>query len=167
MEVHGQFFKPRADASALFHPADALLGDIAASIGPAVKPDHRISLASSLSYVGSARLDLLRAEPISQTLHAISFVTRQLPGFMPTTQRLTPPSNQEGDRLADDRLGTRRFVDLAGRDFDGKRSSRTVSDHVEFRSRPAFAAAQCVIGRFVGMSPETFLSAPAAAGGPN
>jgi hypothetical protein len=163
MEVNGQFFEASADAAELLEPADALLGDAAASIGPAVKPDRRIMPGQFIVLMRDHRLDLLLAEPVTQALYTVGLVARQLPGLVPATQCLTSPADQEGDRLADDRLGPCRFVDLAGRDFDGKRSARTVSDHVAFRSKPAFAAAQCVIGGFVGVSLETFLSAPAAA----
>jgi hypothetical protein len=52
---------------------------------------------------------------------------------------------------------------LAGRHLDGRRNSIAVGNQVELRSKPAPAAAQSVVGRFVRVPFETFLSAPEAA----
>ena len=52
---------------------------------------------------------------------------------------------------------------LSGGYVYGERSSRAVSHQVELRSKPASAAAQSVVGRFVRVPLKTFLSAPAAA----
>jgi hypothetical protein len=69
---------------------------------------------------------------------------------------LPPAFDQQRDRLPDDRLGPRRLVDLPRGDFDGEGSARTVRDHMELGSKPALAAAQCVVGGFVGVSGDTF-----------
>jgi hypothetical protein len=163
MEVHGQFLESRTDAPQLLEPTDALLSHAASAIGPLIKPDRRIVPGVLVLLVWDHRLDLLLGQPVADPLYAIPFVSGQLPGFMSASAGLPPSSDQQRDRLPDDRLGPRRLVDLARGDFDGKGSALTVSDHVEFRSKSAFAAAQCVVGGFVGVPLETFLSAPAAA----
>lgn len=38
MEIDRQFLEPRADAAELLQPADALLRDAAAAVGPPVEP---------------------------------------------------------------------------------------------------------------------------------
>jgi hypothetical protein len=60
---------------------------------------------------------------------------------------------------------------LSGGYFDGKRSAVAVSNQVEFRSKPASAdfgelsraAAQRVVGRFIRVALDAFLSATGAA----
>src|SRR6476660_3725180 len=163
MEVHGQLLEPGADAAELLEPADALLGDRSAAVGHAVEPDRRVVPGVLVVLVRDHRLDLLTAQPVAHALHAVALVAGQSPGLVPALASPASAADQGRDRLPDDRLGPRRFVDLPGGDFDGKRSSRTVSDHVELRSKPAAAAAQRVVGGLVGVAPETFLSAPAAA----
>src|SRR3954466_15678626 len=163
MEVHCQLLKPRADAAEFLQPADALLGDAPATVRHAVEPDRRVVAGQFVVLVRNHRLDLLTGQPVPHTLDAVALVAGELPGLAATPAPLPPASDQERDRLPDDRFRPRRFVDLSRGDFDGEGSARTVSDHVELRSNPAAAAAQCVVGGFVGVPPETFLSAPAAA----
>src|ERR1051326_3580451 len=163
MKVYGQLLETRADAAEFLEPADALFGDAAAAIGPMVKRHPGVVSRRLVLFMWDHRLDLLPDEPIPHPLHAVSFVAGQLAGFVPALAGLASSSDQGRDRLPDDRFGPRRFVDLPGGDLDGKWSARTVSDHMEFRSKPASAAAQCVVFGFVGMPLETFLSAPAAA----
>jgi len=163
MEVHGQLLEPRADAAEFLEPADALLGDAAPSVCHAVEPDRRVVAGMLVVLMRDDRLDLLSGEPIPHALDAVALVPGELPGLAATSPPLPSASDQERDRLPDDRLGPRRFVDLPRGDFDGQGSARTVSDHVELRSKPAAAAAQRVVGGFVGVALDTFLSAPAAA----
>lgn len=91
---------------------------------------------------------------------AVGLVTGQFPG---PAESLLSLADEDGDGLIDQFFGLRRLVDLPRGDFDDKGCSLAVSDHVELRSKPASRAAQCMIGRFFGVSLETFLSAPAAA----
>jgi len=163
MEVNGQLLKSRSDAAELLEPADAMLGNASASVSEAIKPHRRIVTGFFVFLVRDDRSDLLPAEPVTDAFHAVGLVAGELAGLVTTLSFLASASNQRRDGLADDRLSVRRFVDFAGRDFDGKWSARTVSDNVELRSKPASAAAQCVIGGFIGMTLDTFLSAPAAA----
>src|SRR5690348_14077046 len=163
MEVNRQLLETRADAAELLEPADALLGHAAAAVGDAVEPDRRVMPRRLVVLVRDHRLDPLTQQPLAHALNAVGLVAGDLLGLVPTPAAFAAPADQRRDRLADDRLGPRRFVDLPGGDFDGEGSARTVSNHVELRSKPASAAAQCVVGGLVGVPPETFLSAPAAA----
>jgi hypothetical protein len=163
MKVNRQFLESRADPAKLFQPADAMFGHAAASIGDAVEPHRRIVPGVFIALMRDHRLDFLAGQPIPNPLHAVALVAGQFPGLMPTPAFLASPTDQGRDRLPDDRLGAGRFVNLPGGDFDGKRSAVTVSDNMELRSKPALAAAQCVVGGFIGVAPATFLSAPAAA----
>src|SRR4051794_781984 len=129
MEVHGQLLEPRADAAELLEPADALLGDAPAAVGPAVEPHRRVVAGRFVVLVRDHRLDLLSPQPVAHPLHAVRLVAGELPGLVPALAFLASPPDQGRDRLPDDRLGPRRLVDLPGRDFDGKGSARTVSDH--------------------------------------
>jgi hypothetical protein len=163
MEVNGQLLESCADAAELLQPSDALLDDRSTAVSKAVEPDRRIVPGVFVFFVRNDGNDFLSAQPVADALDAVALVAGQLAGLVTTLAEFAPASDQGCDRLADDRFGTRRFVDFAGGDFDGKWSARTVSDNMELRSKPASAAAQCVIRGFVGMTLETFLSAPAAA----
>src|SRR5271167_3498678 len=163
MEVHRQFLESRPDATELFEPADALLGDAPAAVGFAVKFRRRVMPSLFVGLMWDHRLDFLFGQPVTDPLYAVALVGGKLLRFMPALSLLASCSDQARNRLPDHRLGHGRFVHLAGCYFGGKRSSRTVSDHVEFRSKPASRASQCVVRRFVGVQSETFLSAPAAA----
>src|SRR5438477_4759493 len=163
MKVHRQFLEARADAAELLEPADTLLGDTAAAVRLAVKLHVRVVPGLLVVFVRDHRLDLLFHQPITDPRHAVTFVSGKLLGLVPALSLPASASDQACDRLPDHRLGHRRFVHLSGSHFNGKRSSRTVSDHMELRSKPASRAAQCVVRRLVGVARETFLSAPAAA----
>src|ERR1700678_3651803 len=139
MKVDRQFLETRADAAKLFETCDALLGQAAAAIRPAVEPCRRIMPGMFVVLVRNDRLDVLLRQPVVHALHTIPLVRRQLSRLVATAAPLSPLSDQARDRLADDRLGARRFVDLTGRDFDGKGDALTVSDHMELRSKPASA----------------------------
>src|SRR5215203_515594 len=161
MKVHCQFLEARADPPELLQPSDALLGDAAAPVRHAVEPCRGVVAGVLVVLVRDHRLDLLIGQPVAHAPHAVALVAGELPGLATTPappSPPSPPSDQRRDRSPDDRL-----VDLPGADFDGQGSARTVSDHVELRSKPAAAAAQCVVGGLVAVSLETFLSAPAAA----
>ena len=54
-------------------------------------------------------------------------------------------------------------MNLPTRHFESEQHSRAVSNQMELRSKPASAAAQSVVGRFVRVVGETLLEAPAAA----
>jgi hypothetical protein len=163
MEVYRQLLEPRADAAELLQPADALLGDATAPVRDAVEPHRRVVAGVLVVLVRDDRLDLLPRQPVAHAPDAVAFVAGELPGLAATASSPASASDQERDRLPDDRFGPRRFVDLSSGDFDGEGSALTVSDHVELRSKPAAAAAQRVVGGLVLVPLETFLSAPAAA----
>lgn len=163
MEVNGQLFEACANAPELLEPADALLDDRSTAVGKSVEPDTRVVPGFFVVLVWNDRRDLLRAEPITDARHAVGFVASEPAGFVTTPPEFASATDQRRDRLADDRFGSCRFVDFTGGDFDGKWSARTVSDQMELGSKPASAAAQCVIGGFIGVTLETFFSAPAAA----
>jgi len=163
MEVNGQLFEPCADAAEFFEPADALFGDASTPICDAIEPDRRIMPRPFVLFVRDHGDDLLPAQPVANAFDAVGLITGELAGLVTTLAFLASASDQGRDRLADDRFGECRFVDFSGGDFDGKWSARTVSDNMELRSKPASAAAQCVIRGFVGVTLKTFLSAPAAA----
>ena len=148
MEVHGQLLEPRADTAELLQPADALLGNATASVRHAVETRRRIVAGVFVFLVRNHRLDLLPGQPVAHALHAVALVAGELPGLATTFAPLASAADQERDGLSDDRFGPCRFMDLPRSDFNGKRSARTVSDHVELRSKPAAAAAQCVVRWF-------------------
>ena len=163
MIVDRQLFETGADAAKLLEPADALFDDCAASVCVAIKSDARVVPRPFIVLVRNDRLNPAATQPGAHPLDAVSLVAGEFPGPVSSPALLAPPSNAACYGLPDDRLGPRRFVDLTRRNLDGERSSRAVSNHMEFRSKPASAAAQRVVRRFVGMAVETFLSAPAAA----
>jgi len=163
MKINSQLFIASTDAAKVFEPPDALLDDASTTIRLAVELDLRIIPGFFVVLMRDHRLDAFRLQPIADSLHAVAFVGSDFTGFVPAFSFLASASDQAGDRLADDRLGTRRFVRFSSGDFDGKRSSLAVSNKMELRSKPAPAAAQRVVGRFVGVSLEAFFSAPAAA----
>src|SRR6266851_6210249 len=99
MKVNRQFLEPRADAAELFEPADALLDHAPAAIGAAIKPNRRIVPGDLAVLVRDDRFNLLLGEPVAQPLHAVTFVTGQLRGLVPTPPGLASPSDQAGHRL--------------------------------------------------------------------
>src|SRR5271156_1251906 len=135
MEVYGQLFESSADAAELFEPADALFDDGSATVGKSVEPDRRVMPGLFIVLVRDHRLDLLLTKPVADARHAVSFIAGQFAWLVSAAAFLASASDQRRDRLADDRLGPRRFMDLSGSDFDGKWSARTVSDHVEFGAK--------------------------------
>jgi len=136
VEVHRQFLEACADAAELFEPTDALFGDAAASIRALVEPHRRIVTRRLIVLVRDDRLDVLLGQPVADALHAVGFVAGELAWFAAAAELLAA-ADQRRERLADDRLGARRFMDLPGGDLDRKGSARTVSDHVEFGAKPA------------------------------
>lgn len=163
MEIDRQFFIPRSDAAEVFQPAYALFDHASAAVSFAIKFHRRIPACLFIVLVRDDRLNALSVEPVTQPLDAVSLVAGKLLRLVSTPAFLTSPSDQTGYRLPDYRLGERRFMHLSARHLDGKRSALTVSDQVEFRSKPTSAAAQRVVRRFVGVTLDTFLQAPAAA----
>src|SRR5258708_821433 len=157
MKMNGQFLETRSDAAALFQPADALLDDGALAIGPLIELHRRIPAGRLVVLVRNHRTDALLFEPVADALHAIAFVAHQLAGLF--TASVLP----RGDERGHQRLKARRFVHLASAELEARGSSLAVSNKREFGPNPASAAAQSVVGRFVGMALKTFLSAPAAA----
>ena len=131
-EVNREFLKSRGDASQFFEPADALLDDMALPVGFLVEDHLRIVAGLLIFLVRYHRLDSLRFEPVADRMAAVAFVPGQLFGFA------TPAMFSAGDEPRHHRLQPFLFADLAGRDFDGKRSSLAVSKNVELRSKPAF-----------------------------
>src|SRR5262249_50756454 len=102
--------------------------------------------------------DAAGTQPVAHRRPAVGLVTGQYPwAFSWPAQRL-----RNGD-VIHHRIDTCRFVDLARGDFDRQRSGLAISDQVELRSKPASAAAQRVVGGFVLVPAEAFLSAPPAA----
>src|SRR5215203_2113032 len=101
MKVNSQLLEPRADAAELLEPADALLGDAAAAIGPAVEPHGRVVACQFIFLVRDHRLDLLRTEPVAHTLYAVPFVAGKLARFVPASSVLASASDQGRDRLPD------------------------------------------------------------------
>ena len=154
MEVNRQFLESRGDAAEFLEPADALLDHASAAVGALSNHVAGSWRACSFSLCGitasifclgsqsriAARCSLCPRPACGACAAAGSFATRPMsvatPGRSPIRLRL--------------------FVDLARRDFDGKRSARAVRNNVELRSKPASAAAQRVVGGFVWVSLETF-----------
>src|SRR5438477_10004352 len=157
MKMNGQFLEARADAAALLQPAHALLDHRALAIGLLVKLHRRIPPRRLGVLVRDHRADALLLDPVADAPRAIGFVSGQLAGLFAAS--LLPGGDERGHQ----RLEARRFVHLTGAELEGQRSSLAVRNQMEFGSKPASAAAQSVVGRFVGVSLETFLSAPAAA----
>ncbi len=145
MEVDGQFFEARANASRFFHPSDALFDYGALSIGPSVELDPTVVARSFVALVWDDRLDPAGSKPVPHARNAVPFVGSQ---FFRACSR-TPDSLRDRDAVHH-RLDLRRFVNLPGRDLNGQWSSAAVSNQVELRSKPASAAAQSVVRRFVG-----------------
>src|SRR5437867_3915827 len=163
MIVNRQLFEAGADAAVLLEPADALLGHRPPAVSHTIEFHAAFVAGRFVILVRDDRSDALPAEPIAHVLSAVALVGDEFLGLMPPAEPLSPPPDQAGHRLSDDRFGPRRLVHLTGGHFDGERSARTVSNQMEFRAKPASAAAQRVVRRFVGVARETFLSAPAAA----
>src|SRR5438132_9612660 len=157
MKVNGQLLEARADAAALLQPADTLLDHGTLAIGLLVKLHRRIPPRCLGVLVRNHRADALLLDPVADAPCAIGFVSGQLAGLFATS--VLP----RGDERGHQRLKARRFVHLPGTEIEGQRSSLAVRNQMEFGSKPASAAAQSVVGRLVGMTLETFLSAPAAA----
>src|SRR5882672_504599 len=157
MKVNGQLLEARADAAALLQPADALLDYGALAIGPLVKLHRRIPSRCLRVLVRDHRTDALLLDPVADAPCAIGFVSGQL------ARLFAAPVLPRGDEPGHQRLEARRFVHLAGVQFEGQRSSLAVSNQMELGSKPASAAAQSGVGRLIGVALETFLSAPAAA----
>ena len=158
MEINGQFVETRPNAARFLHPSDALLNDVSLPIGQSVEPDSTVAACSFVALVRDDRFDPPSAKPIPNALHAIPFIRGQ---FLRTCSRSPDPLRNRD--AFHHRFKLRRFVDLSSRDLDGQRCSATVSNQVELRSKPASAAAQSVVRRFVGVRLDTFLLAPAAA----
>ena len=158
VEVDGQFFEARANASRFFHPSDALFNYSTLPIGRSVELNPTVVTRSFVALVRDDRLNAAGAKPVPHARNAVSFVGGQ---FLRACSR-TAQALWDGDAVHH-RLDLRRFVHLPGSDLDGQGSAATVSNQVELRSKPASAAAQSVVRRFVGMPVETFLLAPAAA----
>ena len=161
--IDGELFVSGADAAEVFEPANTLLDDAATTVGLTIEFHIRVVPGLFVVFVRDHRFDVRGLEPVADALHAVAFVGSDLARFVPPLSLLPPASDQAGDRLADDRLGSRRFVRFTGGDFDGERGSFAVGDQVEFRSKAASAAAQRVVRRFVGVPLATVFSAPAAA----
>ncbi len=161
MEVNGQFLEAGANASRFLHPSDALFDYGALSIGRPVEPDPTVVAGRFVALVRNDRLDAASSKPVADAWNAVPFVGGQ---FLWTCSR-TPQTLWDGDTVHYP-LDLRRFVDLPGSDLNGQGSSVAVSNQVELRSKPASAAAQRVVRRFVGMAVETSCPAPPAAGAP-
>ncbi len=158
MEVNGQFLEACTNASRFLHPSDALFDDGALPIGRSVELDPTVVARSFVALVRDDRLDAAGSKPVPHARNAVPLVDSQF--FRACSW--TPDPLRDGDAVHH-RLDLRRFVNLPGSDLDGQRSSAAVSNQVELRSKPASAAAQSVVRRFVGMPVETFFPAPAAA----
>jgi hypothetical protein len=131
-EVNRQFLKSCGDASQFFEPADALLDDVALPVGFLIE-DHVWIVAGLLVFLmRNHRFDSLFFKPVADRMAAVAFVSGQLFGLPPS------PMPAAGDEPRHHRLQSLLFADLAGRDFDGKRSSLAVSKNVKLRSKPAF-----------------------------
>ncbi len=151
MEVNGQFFESRANASRFFHPSDALFDHSTLSIGLSVELEPTVVGRSFVVFVRDDWLDPAGSKPVPDTRNAVPFVGDQ---FLRACSR-TPQALRDGDAVHH-RLDLRRFVNLTSGHLDGQWSSAAVSNQVELRSKPASAAAQSVVRRFVGVKRETF-----------
>src|SRR3990172_7198222 len=158
MEVDGQFFEACADASRLLHPSDARFDHGASPIRPSIEAHPTVIAGCFVLFVGDHRFDAAGSKPITDTRNAVAFIGGQFLGALARRSQALGDGN-----AVHHRLDLRRFMDLPGRNLNGQRSAATVSNQVEFRTKPASAAAQCVVCRFIGMPVETFLSAPPAA----
>ena len=152
MEVDRKFLEASANASRFLHPSDALFDNSALPIALSVELDPPVVARSSVALVRDDWLDAAGAKPVTHARNTVPFVGGQ---FLRACSR-TPESLRDGDAVHH-RLNLRRFVDLPGSNFDGQRSSAAVSNQVELRSKPASAAAQSVVRRFIGVPVETFL----------
>ena len=94
--------------------------------------------------------NVMLLEPVADALLAIGFIGGQLLWFFASSLLA------RGDEGCNHRLKALRFIHLPGAEFDTQRSSRAVSNQVEFRSKPTSAAAQKVVLGFVAVPPETF-----------
>ncbi len=158
MEVDGQFLEARANASRFLHPSDALFDHCALPIRLSIKVHPAIMAGCFVLLVRNDRSDAAGSKPVPDAWNAVPFVGGQ---FLRTCSR-TPQTLRDGDAVHR-RLNLRRFVDLPGGDLNGQGSALAVSNQVELRSKPASAAAQSVVRRFVGVPVETFFPAPPAA----
>ena len=158
MEVDGQFLEASSNSAGLLHPSDALFDDGALPISGSIELDSSVVARPFVALVWNDRLDSTGSKPIPYASNTIPFVGDQ---FVRTGSR-TPQALRNSDAIHHG-FDARRFVNLAGRNLNGQRSSVAVSNQVELRSKPASAAAQSVIRRFVRMPVETFFPAPAAA----
>jgi RHS repeat-associated protein len=163
MEINRQLLESRADAAVLLEPADGLLDNATAPIGLPIEFFPALPHRDFVFPARNHRLDPLCFEPVADALHAVALVAGQFLGLVSLAQSPAPPSDQACDRLLNHQLGTRGLVYLAAGHFDCERSARAVSNQVELRSKPASAAAQSVVGRFIRVARGAFLSAPAAA----
>ncbi len=151
MEVNGQFLEARSNAARFFHPSDALFDYGALPISGSIKLDSSVVARPFIALVRNDRLDPTGSEPIPNAANAVSFV-----GGQPVrTGSWAAQALRNGDAVHH-RLDLRRFMNLPGRNFDTQRSSEAVSNQVELRPKPASAAAQSVVRRFVGMPAKLF-----------
>src|SRR2546430_6092509 len=135
MKVNRQLLESRADAAAFLQPADALLDDRPLAIRLFVELHCRIPASRLVLLVRNHCKDALLFQPVADALHAVGFVGGELPGLFAAS--LLP----RGDEGCDHRLKALRFMHLAGAELERQRSSLAVSNQVEFRSKPASAAA--------------------------
>lgn len=124
-EVNREFLESRCDTPQFFEPADALFDDMALPVGFLVKNHVRIVSCLFVFLVRNHRLDSLLSEPVADRVAAVALVPGQLFGFA------TPSMFSAGNEPRHHRLQPLLLADLAGRDFDGKRSSLAVSKNVE------------------------------------
>ena len=157
MKVDCEFLEASANAPGFLKPADALFDDTAAAICRSVKGSF-IASGVFMFPMCDDRRNLAGEQPSSDAINAVGFVARQTTGT--TTRRTQWLSNADG---IEQRLGAGGFVLLAGSDSCDQRSALAVSNQMEFGSETASAAAQRVIGGFLGVMSDTFLLAPAAA----
>ncbi len=160
MKDHGQFLEVRANVARSLHPSYALFDHGARSIDHSVKLDRTVAASRFVALVWDDRLGAAGSKRVPDAWNAVPlpFVGGQFLRVCSWT-----PQALWDDDVVHYRLGLCRFVDVPGSDLSGQGSSAAVSNQVELRSKPASAAAQIMIRRFVGMPVETFLSAPAAA----
>ena len=126
MEVNGQFFEARANASRFLHPSDALFDHGALSIGRSVELNPPVVARPSVALVWDDRLDPVGSKPVPHARNTVPFVGGQ---FLRTRSR-TPQTLRDGDAVHY-RLDLRRFVDLSGGDLNSQWSSAAVSNQVE------------------------------------
>lgn len=158
MKMDGELFETCADAAAFLEPADALLDDAASTISSLIEANSPVVLCFFILLVWNDRADSATFNNFARRLSAVSLVSREATWAASRTSQTL----RNGDSVQE-RFDASGFMLLTGSDMRNQRSSLAVSNQVELGSKPASAAPQRMVRRFVRVPLSTFLSAPAAA----